>query len=96
MQRLLNPRSIAIVGASTNITKMGSLITFNVRAGGYEGKVYPINPKAKHVHGYKAYASVLECPVPDLAAIIVPKTAVPEILDQCAKVKIKNIILITA
>jgi acetyltransferase len=75
---------------------MGSLITFNVRAGGYEGEVYPINPKAKHVHGYTAYASVLDCPTPDLAAIIVPKSAVPEVLDQCAQAKIKNIILITA
>jgi acetyltransferase len=96
MDRLLNPKSIAIVGASTNITKMGSLITFNVRAGGYEGEVYPINPKANHVHGYKAYASVLDCPKPDLTAIIVPKNAVLEILDQCAEAKIKNIILITA
>ncbi|MFX0169706.1 MAG: acetate--CoA ligase family protein [Candidatus Hodarchaeota archaeon] len=96
MERLLNPKSIAIVGASTNITKMGSLITFNVRAGGYQGQVYPINPKAKTVHGYPAYASVLDCPTPDLAAIIVPKIAVPEILDQCAQAGIKNVILITA
>ncbi|MFX1581640.1 MAG: acetate--CoA ligase family protein, partial [Promethearchaeota archaeon] len=48
------------------------------------------------VHGYKAYPSILDCPTPDVASIIVPKTAVPEILDQCAQAKIKNIILVTA
>lgn len=96
MDRLLNPQSIAIVGASTNITKMGSLITFNVRSGGYEGEVYPINPKADTVHGYKAYSSILDCPTPDLVSIIVPKPAVPEILDQCAQANIHNIILVTA
>lgn len=96
MERLLNPKSIAIVGASTNITKMGSLITFNVRSGGYEGDVYPINPKAETIHGYKAYPSILDCPTPDVASIIVPKTAVPEILDQCAQANIQNIILVTA
>jgi acyl-CoA synthetase (NDP forming) len=96
MERLLNPKSIAIVGASTNITKMGSLITFNVRSGGYEGEVYPINPKAHTIHGYKAYPSILDCPTPDVASIIVPKRAVPEILDQCAQANIKNIILVTA
>ncbi len=96
MERLLNPTSIAIIGASTNITKMGSLITFNVRSGGYEGEVYPINPKAENVHGFKAYPSILDCPTPDVVSIIVPKTAVPEILDQCAQASIKNIILVTA
>lgn len=95
MERLLNPRSIAMVGASTNIAKMGSLITFNIRAGGYQGEVYPINPKAKTIHGYKAYPTVLDCPTPDVATIIVPRKAVPEILDQCAHASIKNIILIT-
>lgn len=96
MERLLNPRSIAIVGASTDITKMGSLITFNVRSGGYEGAVYPINPRAQSIHGYKAYPSVLDCPKPDVVAIIVPKHVVPEVLDQCAQASIRNIILITA
>ncbi|MFX1319770.1 MAG: acetate--CoA ligase family protein [Promethearchaeota archaeon] len=96
MYRLLNPKSIAIVGASTNITKMGSLVTFNVRSGGYEGMVYPIHPKADTVHGYKAYRSVLDCPTPDVASIIVPKSAVPEVLDQCAQADIRNIILVTA
>lgn len=96
MKRLLNPKSIAIIGASTNITKMGSLITFNVRSGGYEGEVYPINPKADSVHGYKAYPSILDCPTPDVASIIVPKSTVPEILDQCAQADIRNIILVTA
>ncbi len=96
MERLLNPKSIAIVGASTNIAKMGSLITFNVRSGGYEGEVYPINPNAKKIHGYKAYPSILDCPTPDLASIIIPKSAVPEILDQCAQANIRNIILVTA
>ncbi|MFX0079244.1 MAG: CoA-binding protein, partial [Candidatus Hermodarchaeota archaeon] len=74
---------------------MGSLITFNVQTGGYQGEVYPINPKAKKIHGYKAYPSVLDCPTPDLAAIIVPKPAVPEVLDQCAQANIRNIILVT-
>jgi acyl-CoA synthetase (NDP forming) len=96
MERLLNPKSIAIIGASTNITKMGSLITFNVRSGGYEGAVYPINPHADTVHGYKAYPSILDCPPPDVVSIIVPKIAVPEILEQCAQANIQNIILVTA
>jgi acyl-CoA synthetase (NDP forming) len=96
MKQFITPQSIAIVGASKNFVKMGAIVTHNIRAGGYGGGVYPINPNAETIHGYKAYPSLHECPPPDLVVILVPQRAVRSVLQDCIDLKLHHIVLVTA
>ena len=95
IDRLLNPRSVAIIGASTSVAKMGGLVTLNVRAGGYRGAVYPVNPRAEKVHGYKAYRSIRDTPQPDLAAVLVPRHLVAGVVEECGESGVDNVIVMT-
>ncbi len=93
----LNPKSIAIVGASTDSEKIASVILRNVIEGGYNGKIYPINPKYEEVQGRKAYPTILEVEDSiDLACIAIPYQFVDEIVDQCIKKKVKTVVIISA
>ena len=94
---ILNPKSIAIVGASTDPEKIASVILHNVIEGGYNGKIYPINPKYEEVQGRKAYPTILEIQDPlDLVCIAIPYQFVDEIVDQCIKKKVKTVVIISA
>ena len=55
LAKMMNPRSIAVFGASENATSVGSRVFANLLADGFEGKIYPINPKHKQVGGLKCY-----------------------------------------
>ena len=93
----LNPKSVAIVGASTDSEKIASVILRNVIEGGYNGKIYPINPKYEEVQGRKAYPTVLEVEDSiDLACIAIPYQFVDEIVDQCIEKKVKTVVIISA
>lgn len=97
MDKFFYPGSIAIVGASS---KRGSLswdLVHNLIEYGYEGKIFPVNPKSDSVHSIKAYKSLsaIEDDV-DLAIIMVPKDFVSGIIDECGKKKISAVIVITA
>jgi len=59
MQRIMNPRAVAVIGASAEDGKIGNSVMKNLISGGYAGKIYPIHPKADEILGRKAYASVL-------------------------------------
>ena len=68
--------SVAVIGASDDITKIGGRPVQLLRKYGYAGAVYPINPKAGTVQGLQAYASILDTPTaPDLAILAVPAQA---------------------
>ena len=70
---LMNPSSIAFVGASNTFTTMGTIQCMNLIAGGYPGEVLPIHPKEATVLGKKAYKAIADLPVvPDLAVLVVP------------------------
>jgi len=93
------PRSVAVVGASTNPTKLGHAVLKNLVEGGYagQGAIYPINPAASEILGHPAYASVLEVPDPiDLAVIVIPYPSVPEALRDCGQKGIPAAIVISA
>lgn len=93
----LNPKSLAIVGASADSEKIGSVILRNVIEGGYNGKIYPINPKYEEIQGRKAYPSILEVEENiDLVCIAIPYQFVDEIVDQCIKKKAKTVVIISA
>ena len=80
MNGLLRPKSIAIIGASNTEGKIGYSVVRSLIEGGYEGPVYPINPKAGEIQGFKAYKSVLDVPGEiDAAAVVVPAKFVPQV-----------------
>jgi len=93
-----NPKSIAIIGASATAGKVGSNVLKNIVNSGYGGKIYPINPKAKEISGYKAYKSILEVPDDDIdiAIFVIPGKNVTSVAEECGKKGIKGLIVISA
>ncbi len=86
MERLFNPRSVAVIGASRNPNKIGHKILRNIIDYGFPGNVYPINPKAEEILGLKAYPSVLDVPdTIDLAIISVPASIVPKVMEEIGR-----------
>jgi acetyl coenzyme A synthetase (ADP forming)-like protein len=97
LQSFFGPKSVAIVGASRQKGKVGYEILTNLVAGGYPGKIFPVNPKAEEIEGLKCYpdlASIGE--TPELVIIIVPAPFVAGVLEECAKIRVKSAIIITA
>ncbi|MFA5323465.1 MAG: acetate--CoA ligase family protein [Smithella sp.] len=94
---LLNPKSIAVVGANNIPSKMGTIQALNIVKDGYPGKFFPIHPTEKRVLGFTAYASPEELPeVPELAILIIPIKAVIPLLESFGKIGTKRAIVITA
>jgi acetate---CoA ligase (ADP-forming) subunit alpha len=93
----MHPRSIALWGASSNPTGMGSVQLAQLRSLGFEGPVYPMHPREKTVAGLPAYAHLQDVPGPvDLAVLIVPTGVVPEILEECGKAGVTRAIIVSA
>ncbi len=85
-QKLLSPRSIALIGASDDPAKNAARPLNFLRRGGYAGTVYPINPRRKTVLGERAWPSLAALPeVPDHAYVLLPTEAVVEAVAQCGK-----------
>lgn len=94
---LMRPKSIAIIGASSTPGKIGFTVVENLLKSGYEGKIYPINPKATEILGLKAYPSVFAVPEEiDAAAITVPASMVEQATEDCGKKGVKALIIITS
>ena len=82
---MLNAQSIAVVGASGNTAKFGGMTMDTLVNGGYEGQIYPVNPKGGDIFGLKAYPSVKDIPSKlDAAVIIVPARFVADVIEQVA------------
>ncbi len=95
MKRLFNPKSVAVVGVSTNSSKVGHVIFSNLIKNGYDGKVFAINPKHKTILGKECYPSLRAIPKVDVAIIAVPAKFVPNVLLDGIKNNIKNYIIIS-
>ena len=97
LDRLFNPRGIAVVGASRDPRKLGSVILRNLVHGGFGGGIYPVNPEPDQIGDLRAYASVNEIEAPvDLAVIVVPAAAVAGVIDDCARAGVGAAVVITA
>ena len=97
LESFFNPRSVAIVGASRQKGKVGYEILANMVKAGYEGQIYPVNPKADVIEGLTCYPSLEAIgQTPDLVLVIVPAKFVPQIMEDCAKVGARSVIIITA
>jgi acetyl coenzyme A synthetase (ADP forming)-like protein len=96
-KNLIYPESIAVVGASSNSQKVGHAVLKNILDGGFEGPVYPINPKSKTILGTKCYSLLQDVPGSiDCAVIIVNRNIVPSIMKDCAKKGVKAAIVISS
>ncbi len=96
-QALFNPESIAFLGASKDPMKWGFRILSNLVEGGYEGRIYPVNPKGGEVLGLKIYSQVADIPeTPELAFVVVPPPSVPAALKECIDRGSKAGVIITA
>ncbi len=96
IHKILEAKSIAVVGASSNPTKIGHAILKNLLISGFEGKLYAVNPHSKEILGVKCYPSVLDIKGRvDSAIIAVPASVVKDVVKQCAKKGIKGLIVIS-
>lgn len=97
LDKIMKPRAIAIIGASTKPRTIGSEMMQRLRDYKFTGEVYPVNPKADTIEGFKAYPTVLDIPGEvDFAVIIIPQKFVLDALAQCNEKGIKGICIISA
>jgi acetate---CoA ligase (ADP-forming) len=86
LRTVLDPRSVAVIGASENPNKIGGRPLLYLSRFGFKGKVYPINPKRSEVQGYKAYPNLAALPdAPEVAVIVVPGELAVEAVEECAR-----------
>jgi acetyltransferase len=97
LEAFFTPQSVAVIGASREPGKLGYGVLSNILQHAYEGKVYPINPKADEILGLQAYPSVLDVPGPvELVVIVIPNRYVPQAMEECGKKGVKAAIIISA
>ncbi len=95
MNRIMKPESVAVIGASSEDGKIGNSVMKNLINGGYQGKIYPINPSADEIMGRKAYKSVKDVPgTIDVAVFAIPAKFVAPALIECGEKKVPGAVLI--
>jgi len=97
LNKFFYPKSIAVIGASSKPGTLGYELLGNLMKFGYNGKLFPVNPKADAIHSIKSYKSLTEIKDDvDLAVIMLGKHLVLTAIDDCHKKKVKSVIVITA
>jgi acyl-CoA synthetase (NDP forming) len=97
LRHVFQPASVAVVGASRRTGTAGRAILHNIVTGGYQGRVYAVNPHATHMEDVPCLPSVAALPEPvDLAVIAVPAAAVSAVADECGRRGVKAMVVITA
>ncbi|HUV78120.1 MAG TPA: acetate--CoA ligase family protein [Desulfobacterales bacterium] len=94
---IISPKSIAVVGATNRPGSVGLATFKNLLQAGYQGILYPVNPKSKSIQGVKAYPSLTDVPDNvDLAVIVVPAEIVPSVVKEAIQKQVKGCVVITA
>jgi acetyl coenzyme A synthetase (ADP forming)-like protein len=97
LDSLLSPKNVAVIGASRRQGSVGHQIMRNLLAAGFQGPVYPVNPRAQHVAGVAAYPTIEAVPgTVDLAVVCVPAPAVVDVARSCASSGVKAMIVVSA
>jgi len=97
LRPFFQPKSVAVVGASRDTSSIGYRILESLVLYRFQGPVYAVNPKAKVVGCFRAYATVRDLPEPaDLAVVVVPRDAVMGVIDDCAAGGVRALVIITA
>jgi len=95
MRRIMNPRAVAVIGASSEDGKIGNSVMKNLINGGYRGAIYPIHPKAGEILGRKAYASVLEVQDDiDVAVFAIPAKLCAAAMEEVGRKEIPGAVMI--
>ena len=83
---IFEPRSVAIIGASSDIRKRGNQVLAALKSSGFKGAIYPVNPKGGEIDETRVYRSVAELPeAPDLALVSLPAHLVPKAVEECGQ-----------
>jgi len=94
---LFEPENIAVIGAARDENKIGYKILKNILTGGYQGKIYPVNPQGGEILGLKAYRNIEEVNGPvDVASIVIPAKFVYEAVKSCAQKKVRYLTIISS
>lgn len=94
---LFRPDSVAVIGASRNPGTIGYQIVDNLVRHGFQGVVYPVNPKARSIHSFPAFPSISHVPGPvEMAVVVVPKEFVLKVVDECGEKGVKAVVVISA
>lgn len=97
LERFFNPRAIAIIGASQDLNTISGQPLRFLKSHGYEGKLYPVNPRYGEVAGLRCYAALAEVPdVPDLALVLVNAARVADMLRQCGEKGVPYVIIFSS
>ena len=97
LRALFEPRSVALIGASADPQSISARPLRLLRQHGYAGALYPVNPRYDELQGLRVYPTIGDVPAPvDLALVVVPAPAVPEVLDQCAAAGVGCAVVITS
>jgi acyl-CoA synthetase (NDP forming)/RimJ/RimL family protein N-acetyltransferase len=97
VHNLLHPKSVAVIGASTDPTKVGYAVLTNLLTADFTGPVFPVNAERPSVRGVRAYRRVLDIPDPvDLAVVAVPATSINEVMDDCLAKGVKALLVVTS
>lgn len=97
LNKMFKPESVAIIGASSTLGKVGHIIVDNLINDGFEGEIYPVNTKGGEILGKTTYKSIKEIPkTVDLAIITIPSAFVNDTICECGEIGVKNIVIITA
>jgi acyl-CoA synthetase (NDP forming)/GNAT superfamily N-acetyltransferase len=97
LRHVLAPESVVVIGASRRRGSAGRAIADNIRARGYRGRLYTVNPRARQIGGERCLGSVLDLPEPaDLAVIAVPAAAVLGTAEQCGRRGVRSLIVIAS
>jgi acyl-CoA synthetase (NDP forming)/GNAT superfamily N-acetyltransferase len=97
LRHIFAPESVVVIGASRRREAIGRIILENIRRGGYAGRLYTVNPRARQIDGDRCLASALDLPEPaDLAVIAVPAPAVLGVAEQCGQRGVRSLVVITS
>ena len=80
------PKSIAVIGATSDMKKHGGAMLARAIEFGYKGKIYPVNPKQDAIFNLKCYEGVLDLPeTPDVAFVVIPAATVLKTIEECGQ-----------
>jgi acetyl coenzyme A synthetase (ADP forming)-like protein len=97
MERLLRPRSIAVIGASRSRGTVGHELVRNLLSGDFQGPVYPVNPTATHISSLPCFPSIDAVPGEvDLAVVAVPAKSVAEVVEACGRKGVGALVVVSS
>jgi acetyltransferase len=97
LHKLFHPSTVAVIGASNTERSVGFSLMKNLISSGFEGTVYPVNPKRDNVQGVKSYPAIKDIPEKiDLAIIAVPAATVPTIVKECGDAGVLSLVIVSA